>query len=159
MTSGTQPRTAVEVAALRKLDLISPEQVVRWAGERAAEREASTEVIELATLYADARADDVDPLLDRLLEAEGTPPLDDERAGLIAANLVAQDIIEGTIEPFVGARKLWWDVARRVPAMEDRLVVFIGLASEWEDNPHHRDAYDRDIISAARDLIANSYQP
>lgn len=146
-------RTALEVAALRKLDLMGPEQLVSWATERAAEHDAPSQILAIATLSSNVRAEDVDPLVDDLLDADGVRPLDEERAGLIVAMLLAQDMIDGTIEPAVGARTIWWDVVERAPATRNQLLVFIGLASEWEDNPQHRQAYEQEILGAAQDLL------
>jgi hypothetical protein len=33
--------------------------------------------------------------------------------------------------------------------LEEDLRIFIGLASEWEDLPDHRDAFEREIVLAA----------
>ena len=159
VTSETRRRTALEVAALRTLDLIAPGQAVRWAAERAAERDASPQVVAIAALTEDVRADDIASLIDDLLETEGAAPLDDERAGLIVAKMLAQDIVDGTIAPAVGARTIWWDVVGRVPTTRDRLADFVGLASEWEDNPEHREAYDAEIVSAAHGLITSPDMP
>jgi hypothetical protein len=48
---------------------------------------------------------------------------------------------------------------RRVPALEDRLGEFAGLASEWEDTTEHRSEYGNAIVDAASRLIADSPEP
>ena len=40
------------------------------------------------------------------------------------------------------------DGSHTVPLEED-LRAFVGLASEWEDVPNQRDAYEREIVVAA----------
>lgn len=52
------------------------------------------------------------------------------------------------MEPIAAARTIW-RAARRAQTNEERLVQFIGLASEWEDDPEHRDVYEREIRLAA----------
>jgi hypothetical protein len=93
-------------------------------------------------------------LLNELLIELGDRPLDAQRAGWFVAQTLAQRIVGGSIEPEVGARKIWWDVAVKVPSLESRLSAFIGLASEWEDDVKHRMLYERDIVIAAHELIA-----
>ena len=60
-------------------------------------------------------------------------------------------IVAGTLPPYEGARLLWraWSELLR----PDDLTVFVGLASEWEDDPAHRDEYEQDILEAARNYL------
>lgn len=69
------------------------------------------------------------------------------------ASEAAGQILEGTITPVVGARTLW-RLARRVPDVEPELRPFVALASEWEDDEVNRSAYEKDIVEAARRLVA-----
>lgn len=48
---------------------------------------------------------------------------------------------------------------RRVPALEDRLGEFAGLAGEWEDATEHRSEHGNAIVDAASRLIADSPEP
>jgi len=57
--------------------------------------------------------------------------------------------------PYEAARRIWLDASLDLNH-PDALIRFAGLASEWEDNPEHRTAYDADILQAARDLLARS---
>ncbi|MBN9326958.1 MAG: hypothetical protein BGO38_14355 [Cellulomonas sp. 73-145] len=65
----------------------------------------------------------------------------------------ARQIVNGTIEPYEGARLIWWQGWEAL-GRPDELTPFVGLASEWEDDPGRRAAYDDDIVSAARRLLA-----
>lgn len=49
-----------------------------------------------------------------------------------------------------------WDLVRQSEELEKSLLDFVGLASEWDDdpNPSHRDEYDRRIREAARHLAS-----
>jgi hypothetical protein len=159
MNWDSQNDTALELAALRRLDLVDPVHVVRWAAEQLATEPTSPSLVELASLTQPIRASEVDGLLTQLLEGLGAPLVTEEQAGLLVARRIAQEIVDGSVEPAVGARKIWWDVARRVPAVEGQLREFIGLASEWEDNPDHRGEYENDIIDAALRFIEQSQSP
>ena len=73
-----------------------------------------------------------------------------------AADLVIQDIAErivaGTISEDVGAHELW-RLARLVESTETKLRPFIGLASEMDDHPEHKDYYKRDVQDEAHRLL------
>jgi hypothetical protein len=60
---------------------------------------------------------------------------------------------DGTLTPYEASRPIWsqgWEALGR----PDDLTVFVGLASEWEDNPESREHYEQDMLEAARALLA-----
>lgn len=67
----------------------------------------------------------------------------------------AADIEAGRIEPVEGARMIWWEGWEELDR-PDQLTAFVGLVSEWEDDPANRQAYDEDIRSASRRLLGNA---
>jgi hypothetical protein len=75
----------------------------------------------------------------------GVPEVD---ALIARAVAIANGILQGEIDAYSGAKRLWL-VRTELAAIEEALRVFAGLASEWEDEPDHRDAYERDILVAA----------
>jgi hypothetical protein len=79
--------------------------------------------------------------------------MDELTAGWTIARLLAERIIGGSIPADVGANKIWWDVAIKVPNLRSRLQVFNGLSSLWEDDAKHRGDYERDIVAAAIQLL------
>jgi hypothetical protein len=79
--------------------------------------------------------------------------MDEEAAGWIVARLLAERIVGGSIPAELGAGKIWWDVAIKVPTLQARLGVFDGLSSLWEDDALHRSDYERDIVAAASKLL------
>ena len=79
------------------------------------------------------------------------PTADEARWSLVLS--WARDIEAGRVSPAEGARRIWWDGWEEL-GRPDELTVFVGLASEWEDDENHRDAYERDIRRAASKLIA-----
>lgn len=75
-------------------------------------------------------------------------------AALNLARAIAREVLDGTLTPYEGARRIWWRVYNEVEQL-GQLAVFVGLASEIEDddNPDHQAAYARDIIDECRALI------
>ena len=142
-----------QIAASERLDLISPEQVVDWASQWVAEID-STALLSLASLEKPANRVDVRELVVTLLQELRLDPVDDQQAGLKVARQVAQQIIDGSVSPVEGAKRIWWDVSRRVPLIEEWLRPFGGLASEWEDNVALRQEYEVDIVEAAQRLVS-----
>ncbi|MCP9492019.1 MAG: hypothetical protein MSC31_19410 [Solirubrobacteraceae bacterium MAG38_C4-C5] len=66
---------------------------------------------------------------------------------------IAEQIVRGDVEPYRGAAAIWARMAEEEGEYRDDLRVFVGLASEWQDHPHHRDALDGDIRDEARQLV------
>lgn len=64
----------------------------------------------------------------------------------------AQEIVDGAGDPVEGARWLWSHASDRAEPEGD-LRIFIGLVSELDDDPGHRDHYEREIIREAAALL------
>lgn len=102
---------------------------------------------------------------------EGTPTLEQVGAALAEvgvdmpserdarcseARLVARRIVEGAVEPYVGAAEIWWELAMRNDLVIDELLPFVGDASDWEDLPGRRTEIEASILANARRLLADS---
>lgn len=61
-------------------------------------------------------------------------------AGLSVARRIAHDIIQNTITPYEGAKRIWRDIYTRFPELVE-LRGFVGFASEYEDDVKHQDDY------------------
>jgi hypothetical protein len=145
--------TALDLAALRALDLIDPLEVLTWAAERVGViAYPPPTLLALASLTKPVYGVDVDGLLGDTLRELGTPPLTDQEVGLRVAKRIANEIVNGSVEPAVGARRIWWDVLGKVPSLDTQLSGFVAAASEWEDDPAHRTDYEGDIVQLARRL-------
>ena len=99
---------------------------------------------------------DSGPLFERVLNDFGIDTLSRPQAGHALARYYAEQIVSGTISPYEGARRIWWDVANAV--WNDREVwkqysLFVGLASEWEDYPPGRPDYEQQIRDEAKQLL------
>jgi hypothetical protein len=66
---------------------------------------------------------------------------------------VATQIVDGRIAPYEGASWIWHHAYHRVEREGD-LRVFVGLASEWDDQPNARPNYERQIIDEAEIVLA-----
>lgn len=135
------------IRALLRLDLFDQRSIVNWAAEKLAGGEDAIALVELAGL-ADPAREDVVRALDALADGLGLEPLTENAAGMAAAEWEAGELIRGSTTPIEGARKLW-RIARLAPSVEPRLRVFVGLASEWDDDPENRGSYEEEIRSQA----------
>ena len=73
---------------------------------------------------------------------------------------IANSILQGETDVYRGAKRLWvmqgeLEVLER---LENDLLIFVGLASEWEDVPDQRKDIEHDIIRAA-DLFRARWGP
>jgi hypothetical protein len=75
---------------------------------------------------------------------------DDPAVSALVADAVAiaDGILQGEVDAYRAAKRLWSIGVDLVPLEED-LRIFAGLASEWERLPEHRESYERDIVVAA----------
>jgi hypothetical protein len=144
----------VEVASLFRLGLIDPKRVIDWAGLQLGNGSPSADMIELAGAKY-TREIEVAALLEKLIRAEGSLPVNDQRAAQVAARVVAREMLEGRIAPIDGARTIWWRIATVISTGAEMFDTFVGLASEWDDSPSFRTEYEADILRAARDLLAS----
>lgn len=139
------------LACRARLGLANWREVERVGLDELAKGNSEPEFVGLASVTA--VSNDLAGLVDAALEARGEEPPDHLMAAKMCAREAAEEIVRASLEPYVGARRLW-QLARMVPAIEPELRVFIGLASEWEDDPINRAEYDADIASAAQTLLA-----
>jgi hypothetical protein len=78
----------------------------------------------------------------------------------VVARHYARRIVERTMTPYEGARRIWMDAANDAFPHEakndvwDQLSVFVGLASQWEDDTRRRRESEREIVERAVELLA-----
>ena len=151
--------TLAEAAVLWVLGQLGSEQLPAVASTALEQGFDSAALRQLAG-EIDTTAATCEPLFRRAL-AELSIPFPDRRAAQIGVALYhARRIVEGSVSPYQGARAIWWGAANDAQLDHsphwDKLAQFVGLASEYEDNPSNRDAYAADIMKAARDLLRSS---
>jgi hypothetical protein len=113
---------------------------------------------------------EVGPLFEKVLaELEIVAPKK-EAALVLLGRHYAQQIIEGAIPPYKGARSIWWEVTNAIDKPGQLLLTFVGAASELEDLPertledgHDRTTYAREleatIVASARELLHQTAEP
>lgn len=67
---------------------------------------------------------------------------------------MARRIVGRKVDPYRGAAGIWAYLAERGLGYPEDLRIFVGLASEWQDDPAHRSALEIDIREEARNLLA-----
>ena len=72
-------------------------------------------------------------------------PTEESVEGLVA---IANRIVQGHEDPYTAARQLsqMWLTFDRLQA---DLMIFVGLATHWEDLPEDREELEREIVVAA----------
>ena len=66
---------------------------------------------------------------------------------------IAGQIVHNEISPYEGAAGIWGVLAEMEGEYHEEFRIFVGLASEWQDQPDHRDAYEADIREEAQALL------
>ena len=104
---------------------------------------------------ADAKGKDTESIRKLFLRAVGelgvTLP-SQEMAAMTFAREIARKVVERTLTPYVGARRIWREIYTRFPELH-QLRVFVGLASEYEDDESHRDEYSQMIADECKNLL------
>lgn len=77
----------------------------------------------------------VGPLFERAIEELGVAKPTKLQAQLIVAHFYARSIKNGSLTPYEGACKIWWDISNEIENPADILLAFVGAASEIEDLP------------------------
>jgi hypothetical protein len=143
-------REIMRIQARLSLNLMGASDIVRWAEEKI-NRGGQYEVLADLSSISPADDDQVFSGFVALTGQLGLVSMTQERAGIIMAGQVAQELNEGNITPAQAAGDIW-RIARLAPAAEPQLRQFIGLASEWEDDPESRELYEEEIRAEAGKL-------
>lgn len=109
-----------------------------------------------AVTFAEPIWSEVGPLFRRALDELGVGVPDRAAAVRQLAFDFARRIVAGELEPYVGARAIWRELAWE-PEAGGALLPFIGLASVWEDRPEFRQEYQAEILQAARELASGGW--
>ena len=76
-------------------------------------------------------------------------------AALAAARIIAQEVVNGKVAPYDGARRIWFKLYTRFPEIQ-QFVPFVGLASEYEDDEEHRAEYASRILKECKKLLGET---
>jgi hypothetical protein len=98
---------------------------------------------------------DLEPLVRRTFAELGFTLPDAAAATAFLVNHWARLIVERKVEPYLGAKRIWQFSNEWWGKPEwQRLSIFVGLASEWEDYPPGRDGFKKAILQEAERLLA-----
>lgn len=135
------------MTALWTLDLLRGKSVSEWATRLVAGELEHDSLVALASCSGDD-GQLVGGELSALLQELGAWPMSDRDMAMCAVTDISRRLGEGDLEPIEAARMIW-KVARRAPSSEEQLRLFIGLASQWEDDSSHRSEYEDEIRARA----------
>jgi hypothetical protein len=119
--------------------------LTRWALEQGFDGPA------LRNLAGPATATLSNEPIEAALREHGKEPLERIEAGRWIATLACKQILAGAVSPFGGAFRVW-SVYDRCGCPK-ALRPYVGYANEWEDDPEHRDHYDKLIVKTAQTLL------
>jgi hypothetical protein len=135
------------------LDRLPPEEIPGIAIAALEEGIENDEFLELAGIDRTTVADVKHVFFDAISKL-GIQIPDVREATLCLAKELSEKIIAGSISPYEGARKIWWELSN-VEGADERLKIFVGLASEVEDtqNENFRIDYEKQILEEAEHLV------
>jgi hypothetical protein len=144
----------IEPLAAWELGVLAPEDVPALA---VAALEGGCELREVAVLAGLERPlrGDVDDEVRDLLRRIGWSRPTREEALKTVVDALARRIVDGSVDPAVGAHRLW-RLSHQVfnGPLFSQLAIFVGLASEWDDHPPSRSAIAAQIVEEAGALVA-----
>jgi hypothetical protein len=143
-----------ELMARWVLDDPAPEAVPDVAAEALVNGCEMAEVAVLAGMRRPSRAEVEDELMALLRRLRVARPT---RSAAIktVVDACARRMVEGDVSPSAGAHRIWlWANECYDDAdVFKQLAIFVGLASEWDDDEDHRSAYETDMLEEARALL------
>lgn len=156
MTMGpAEARSALQVASWRLRIRLRPEQdLIGLAVDALVAGLDGPALAELAG--ADARdSQDVRDLFEDVVREQGLEWPDEQSALWHLVRYTARQIVDGVLDPGAGAAWMWREASYRAEPEGD-LRIFVGLASELEDHPDHRELFAREIVRESAELLART---
>lgn len=138
------------VIAKYRLGLLASGELPEIATQALASGKDSPALRQLAGADADDMGE-VRRLFERTLHELGLAVPSQDEAGKVVTKSIARDVLNGSEQPYDGAKKMWRLYVQN-PSLHE-LKPFVGLASEYEDDPQNRDGYLREIRKACQSLV------
>jgi hypothetical protein len=139
------------LAAKYRLDLL-PLSVLPQVAVEALQMGVDTPSLRLLAGESGSENDESQNLFEKSLKELGVEIPNQDEAGMIVSKSIAQEVLDGEIGPYDGARRIWSDVYIHNPSLKS-LRGFVGLASELEDHPEDTDAYVAEIVKECQLLV------
>jgi hypothetical protein len=130
------------------LDLMPPENLPQVATELLTEG-FDCEALRLLAGLTSIEGADVSNLFEQAMRELGVPPLSKREAVIGYTRLISDEILQGKIAPYDGAKKIW-NVSIKLDTPLHEVDPFIYAASEFEDRPKDRDYFTSEIVKEAR---------
>jgi len=103
---------------------------------------------------------DAGDLFDRVLEQHGISVPDRRSAELVMLEYHLERLASRDVDPCEGAYNVWGMAGQLFDGAQlDAWVGFVGLASEYEDHPAARTKLGAEIVTLARDTLAQLRNP
>jgi hypothetical protein len=140
------------VAAKAALEFVPPEDL-RDAAVAALEDGLDSPALRALAGLSSAEIDEARLLFERALAELKVPMPSPRDAVTRVAREIAAKVVDGTVAPYQGAKRIW-ELTLRAPEEElSELDSFVYAASEWEDRPEDRSLFDDGIVRAAQELL------
>lgn len=134
------------------LDLFEIDELSALANEILQQGYDSVHLWRLATSPNIAR-EEGSSLFHQGLHETSLPILSRAESARLLAKAVAKNVLTGVTPPYDGAKYVWHVLYTQAPESAE-LRVFVGLASEYEDDERRRSEYIQDIRDEFRRLLA-----
>lgn len=138
------------IIARYRLGLLASDELPAIAARALAADKDSPSLRRLAGTDA-GDTDEIRRLFEKCLRELGLAVLSQDEAGLVVAKSIAHEVLSGALKPYDGAKRIWGLYAKN-PNLHG-LRSFVGLASEYEDDPQNRSGYENEIAKACQSLI------
>lgn len=149
----------LELAAARAvLGLLASDDLAQ-VGVHALEEGCDSPSLRMLSGLCTGETDEARRLFDRVLSELGLVMPSKRDAVMRLARETAQEILAGATGAYVGARQIWDLTLRASDERLPELDTFVYGASEWEDRPEDRVAFEEGIVAAARGLVSNCTGP
>ena len=100
-----------------------------------------------------AEADEARVVLEQALAELNSAVPSARDAVMCLARETAKGILSGSVEAYEGGKQIW-QLSLHIPGETlSELDSFVYAASEWEDRPEDRHAFEEGIIAAAKELL------
>jgi hypothetical protein len=143
----------LEVAASKVvLGLLQSEDLVR-VGVQALERGCDSPSLRVLAGLNASEVEEARGMFDRVLSELNIAVPSKRDAVMHLARETAKRILAGTSGAYLGAKAIWDYTLRASDEDFAELDTFVYGASEWEDRPEDRVAFEEGIVAAARELV------
>jgi len=141
-------------ASRAALGLLRSDDLARVAVQ-ALEEGCDSPSLRVLTAMNAGEAEEARRMFDRVLSELNIAMPNKRDAVMNLARETAKGILAGTTSAYLGAKQIWELTLRASDEHLPELDSLVYAASEWEDRPEDRGAFEEGIVTAARDLVSS----